>query len=78
MASRESTRHISCVPSMIKVFMSASTPRCRLPQRFGRLRKPRVTGLQTHRLALRPIAIGRWNFILLSALRLSHIDLSRI
>lgn len=29
----ESSRHISlCVPSMIKVFMSASTPRCRLPQ----------------------------------------------
>lgn len=29
----ESSRHISlCVPSMIKVFMSASTARCRLPQ----------------------------------------------
>lgn len=38
---RESSRHISlCVPSMIKVFMSASTPRCRLPQAMADYASP--------------------------------------
>lgn len=66
------------MPSIIKVFTSAVYTAMSVATSFGRLRKPRVTGLQIHRLALRPIAIGRWNFIWRSALRLSHIDLSRI
>lgn len=37
----ESSRHISlCVASMIKVFMSASTPRCRLPQALAGYASP--------------------------------------
>lgn len=38
---RESSRHISlCVSSMIKVFMSASTLRCRLPQTMADYASP--------------------------------------